>query len=1388
MVGLSTAMAQSGSTTVPYPSRTYTPADGLPERYVVDVTQDSSGFLWLLLPEAVLRFDGYRFEEVLTIPRKASWRKLRPGPTGLLWLTTPWAALRAGEVDYRVTVIDPVTQVATPFYDLPGTSVLPDSMQLQGASIADDHVALVYSTGEMYRYDPVSGGVSLMATLPDSSYTQAHVELIRPGEWLVRLRYDYTDRRLVQAYHAKASGEVTRLFESKVAFAHLHTYRDTARLLVEDSVGDTREYLLMSDGSMRSPDVSLAQQYGLAPIVLSGLYTTYEDDRAVYIPGLRRIQLHDKLSGKTYSYDPGEGVVPNFAEIHVDSKGDWWMGSAQGLTWWSQARRNFKVDLQQVREVGASSLRSLTAYSGSVYAMIEMPLGVYAIAYDTVSQQLTVPRQIIYSNDDPGYALAKNRNGIYFGHDQGDSIRVIRHDGSTTELFGTYESSDRDPWSMYAEADDRLWIGHSDGSYALLDPPSVMRGRLPSERTVDFNIYQFYPADAQSMWAITTEGLYTLDRRTGAILDHYHARGKDRYRLPVSDLRHLHRDRTDGSYWLATGEGLVHWYPDRDSTYHYTFADGLSNEHVHAVYEDDYGHLWLPSDNGLMKLRKATRRIVTYTEREGVAYNEFNRLSHYQHPDGTLLMGGVRGLTYFHPRDFADDTTSTDIPLELTEVLRYDEEAAAFLSHTREVVSTGTLRLPPSAPSARVEFVLLDFDDAADKQYAYQIEGLDDGWLYQRENSVRLNNLPYGSYTLRVRAQTADGVWSDRMLALRIEVPRPWYAQPWLYGLLVLLIAGAGYAFYLRRTYQLRKRQRELESLVAARTQDLRQERDKISVQADQLQRQSDTLQVQAEELKAQAEAIRSLEQLKSRFFTNISHELRTPLTLILGPLATLLRNPGERSHDERLLRFAQRNAQSLLRLVNEILDLSKLESGKLPIAERPVVLHRHLQQLLSQFHSFALSNQVRLSVQLDIPEAMAILLDVSKFDKILTNLLSNALKYTPEGRTVSVAVEELDSGELQLAVADQGPGIHPNDLPHIFDRFYQSEHTEHTVGGGSGIGLALSSELSAMMGGELWVESPPGEGATFFYRFPKRVVAEPTPSTGDAALDIAVQPDTPVLPKPTDARPRTARLLIVEDSIELRHYLELVLSDYPVMAVEHGEQALAALDRAHTAGEPYDLILSDLMMPVMDGMTLLERVKRDERFWHLPFIMLTARAGIDTRLSALRLGIDDYLTKPFVDAELLLRIDALLENVRRRATPLSIADTTNSSTPEATQAEPVPTTSREDLRWLRELEQAVYDHIEDSRLSVAWLAELMQVSRRNFQRQVKVMTGLSPREYLKEARLQYARRQLEGGTDLTITELARRVGYSTPHYFRQVYEQHFGILPEEVGGKKEAG
>jgi len=788
--------------------------------------------------------------------------------------------------------------------------------------------------------------------------------------------------------------------------------------------------------------------------------------------------------------------------------------------------------------------------------------------------------------------------------------------------------------------------------------------------------------------------------------------------------------------WIGTKGGGLNRLDVRHMQFtHLTTREGLPDNVIYGVLAESNSAavvLWMSSNKGLVRYVPATGAIKNYTEEDGVQDNEFNTWAYGKGPNGEMLFGGVNGLTVFDPAQMREDSVAprtmiTGLRLNNRDVSWHDSTGILNLG----IEYSDQIEVPYSRNSLMLEFVSLHFASPSKNRFRYYLEGAEREWAHEGVgHSAGYLNLAPGNYMFRVQGSNSEGLWSKQAAELKIAILPPWYRTWWAWLLYVLIVGSATFQFY---RYQLGRKLEHAENL-----------------------------------------RLKEVDAFKSRFFTNITHEFRTPLTVILGIGEQINRQlpDGDLKHQMSLIR---RSGQNLLRLINEILDLAKLESNILQINYVRGDIVAYLRYIAESLHSLANARNVMLRVESKPEEhgQMVMDYDPERLLQIVHNLLSNAIKFTPSSGRIVLRIglfrEEGAREVISIAVQDTGKGISPEDLPRVFDRFFQANNQEPKAevskAGGTGIGLALTKELVKAMGGDISVESQLGVGTTFTVRLPVSRNAElgstgaafnPTPENSGEGSGVGL-----------NAAMELPQLLLVEDNPDVLEYLSTCLSGrYRLDYAYNGRAGVeAALERSPS------LIISDVMMPEMDGFELCDALKNDERSSHIPIILLTARATVEDRIAGLKRGADAYLAKPFNPDELLVQVERLLlnqEKMRNHYSRISLA---------AEMPAPTKDPDIEDAFLLR-LRSYLDENLSDSRLSPDIICKNMGMGRTNLHNKLIALTGMPLMGYLRALRLQRAKTLLASAPELNISEIAYEVGFDDPKYFSRVFSEEFGKSP----------
>lgn len=870
----------------------------------------------------------------------------------------------------------------------------------------------------------------------------------------------------------------------------------------------------------------------------------------------------------------------------------------------------------------------------------------------------------------------------------------------------------------------------------------------------------FFP-DRQTgrVWVAATSGLYLLDMVRG-IVARYSTHNQT---LPFDHITFVYPDPDQADvYWLATrGGGLIRWNRRAGHYQQFTTKQGLSDNALYAIYADQHGRLWLPSNYGLMSFGRKNRQVQIFHVKDGITDEEFNLTAHHRAPDGRLFLGGLNGITAFYP-DSIGTHPPAPAPLIVTQYQTLDPNTGNLTDHLADFQQTRQISLGVQDRLFTLSFALLDYRYLSQTRLWYRILGWQERWVMQNQMDLRINSLPPGKFTLQVRAQTINGDWISPTVTIPIWIATPFYLRTWFLGLVAIALMGSIWTYVQWRNGKLLRDKVRLEAEVIQRTAQI--ERDKA------------TIAQQAADLQATV-------TLKSHFFANVSHEFRTPLTLLLGPIQYLTGRITD-TNARQLLAAMERNTHHLLQLVNDLLDLTRLDVQQLRLTEQPTDLSHLIQQLRANVMAKAQDAGIHLTVRgADVPLWLSI--DGPKVETVLRNLIANALRHTPANGTITISLTHTES-MVTIGVADTGEGIHPDDLPHIFDRYFQTNQPDKTLRGGTGIGLAICQEYCQLWGGMLTVESALNRGSTFTVGYPIHSFQDVRPELLPASHEPkeAASAFVPLLvnhhPSKLEAVVPAETILLVDDNSDVLLYIESILSpQYRIQTARNGREALNRLNESQTETLP-SLILSDVMMPEIDGLAFVTALRQQPALRAIPVVLLTARADLDVHLQALQLGVADYLTKPFHEAELLARIQNLLNRADEQAIWQQQAGCRPAECRPAASESTKLTPAMTDEAWIDWLQQLIRQNVTNTEFNVRGLAELTLVSERMLYRRVKMITGLTPNQLIQEVRLQIAHKLLQHQPDMLLKSVAVQVGYQKVAYFSQLYRERFGIIPGE--------
>lgn len=903
----------------------------------------------------------------------------------------------------------------------------------------------------------------------------------------------------------------------------------------------------------------------------------------------------------------------------------------------------------------------------------------------------------------------KNQRLVVFNARTGQSIRL-------KEQIPFEEAV---PEKIFEDRDGNIWLAAHFGQLFRFRPGQLSSTLFPYATHFRGNLRATCIAQDKNgtIWVGTNRGLLKVEEANGdqprfSLLQHDPG---NRQSLSIDWVTSICLDPHDANIlWLGTRGGGLNRMDLHKQSFSFLIEspDGLPDNVVYGVLADRLGNLWCSTNRGVCRYNPAQSTFVTYREPDGLLSTEFNTNAFLRTSDGRLWFGGVNGLNVLRPEDIATNHLPPQVAISGIRILG--------VPHTLEAY--GAMTLPFEKNNILIEFAALDFASPSTNRFRHRLKGLNHDWVYDgNQHSANYAALPPGHYIFEVQGATADGPWSESAATLHITIRPPWYLS-WMAWIAYVLAFAA-----------------TIWSIIRYRV-----------------------LQHQAQANQLESERLKQFETVKNQFFAAVAHELRTPLTVILG-LAGRLKKETARENIEDNAQKIEAQGKTLLELTDQILDLAKLEGQHFALhffnGNISEFVRRHTESLAP----LAESKGLHLTVLNKAPMVWMDF-DPSQLQKILNNLIANAIRHSvPGGKIRVLTTLSEDRQWLKLSVEDEGEGIAPSDLPHIFERFYQGHQPAHKTGA-SGLGLTLTRDLVRAMGGEVVVDSAPGKGAVFTITLPVRNAA---PRLADPGL-IKIE-TTPVTTNTTALDAIDLPLLLVlEDNNAVANFLQLCLqNEYRLIFADNG---VAGLRNAFEYIP--DLILTDVAMPGMDGFEVVSTLKSDLRTSHIPVVMLTAKVEHADRIEGKRRGANAYLTKPFEEQELLLVLRNLLHLQQHWKQRYATFETSTPTNDDAVEVEDA---------FMQSIYAVFETHYADETFQLDRLCRLMGMSSSQLDRKLKALSDQSPMYLLRRFRLQKARKMLQESPRPSIKDVCFKTGFKSPSHFSRAFSEEFGIPPSEA-------
>jgi signal transduction histidine kinase/ligand-binding sensor domain-containing protein/DNA-binding response OmpR family regulator len=1356
------------SQTEQYKFRYLTTEDGLPTNFCYSVIKDSQGFIWISTRAGLCRYDGYNVKVYQYNPTDSSsisdnslggTKSMVVDHNGTLWVST-----------YRsVNKYDPITDSFKRYqYD-------PDDP----GSINSEWIYCLFidRSGTLWVGTGKNGGLNRY--MPENDQFIAYTQNSGDSIWQISSIFSlYEDCDGIFWVGSRGLYQFDRGKETFKQINYTPTLPDPANPVLFSYINEDIDSTLF-----------IGTQFG---------YLTY-----------------DKLNNELIPFEPLYDECKSFISLDIlpepgNENQSLWM-IAWGLHLFNKHTHSLTLIPYDPKDPNSISGELLNSFYKDETGMIWVPceIGVNIMTRDQIEKHPEYSDKHV----EPNTFLEDSEGHLWIG---ASSLVHFDKEMKLVKEYGFPDNKEEDHitiWiqNIFEDAEKNLWVGTQLNGLYLLEKGKdelVRCTLLPSD---PFEIYDIFEDSRGILWFATEMGLFQRKKGDNPLTDFQQDSAwgllnkskilcinEDRqgnlwigtifnglycqtmeYRGTTNFLHYTHDplnnksisndnvwsiyEDVNNDLWIATEHGLNKYIREENYFIRYYNEVDLGANFIYDLTGDDKGYLWMATESGLIRFNPEVdpdSEKVTNRFKQILTYKDIYRYQMYKNNAGKIFVGGAynsgKGYYSFYPDSLEDNTNIPPLVIINFKVKNIPHKSDTSISLKKH------LCLKYNQNFFSFEFAALDYAQPEKNQYAYYLEGFEDDWIYTGHSRIaNYTGVPPGKYIFHAKGSNNDGYWNEEGVSIIVTIlPPPWKTW-WAYTLYFLLFIGL---------------------IVAWRRYDLKRLRLKQQLEIEHIE----------------SGKLKELDSLKSKFFANISHEFRTPLTLILSPLEALLSKTSD-PKSKQDLNIMQRNALRLQQLINQLLNLSKLESGQMKLQARKVNFVKLVNGYVQSFESLAKQKQIELVFHADKTE-IPLYIDQEKLEKILYNLLSNAFKFTPEGGKIEVSVSKKSTFDNRqstidnviISISDSGPGIPPDKLSHIFDRFYQVDDSSSRTHEGMGIGLALTKELVALHHGSISVESEEGHGTTFTMQLPvgkEHLKEEEILSRDKSTADIDQAYEELIVGEEIDHGPIKHQpniqyqdskpiILVVEDNTDLRDYIRGFLDEsYQVMESGDGE---AGLQQAIETVP--DLIISDVMMPKMDGYQLCQKLKTDERTSHIPLILLTARAGTENRIEGLETGADDFITKPFDPHELTIRIKNLIDQRHRlRERFLKNADTIGLSRLMELPDSGIAST---DQKFLKKAIGIVEKHLDDYEFSVEHLVRSMAVSQMQLYRKLKALVNLSANEFIRSIRLSHAAKLIKQKSG-NIAQIAYAVGFNNPSYFAECFKKQFGVLPSEYHSDK---
>ena len=1327
--------------------------DGLSQRSVNCIAQDKQGFLWFGTRYGLNKYDGtgfqnYSYNSETTNSLSHNWiTDLAVDHNGGLWIGTKNGLNRYNATDNSIKRIDKLNS-GNVSYNPEIWGIVPQDSSFLWISTNNgfdkfnvrNHLVVSYRHDINNHKSISSNKVRRSLLLSNGDIwvcTDNKIDLLRAGTNTFT-HFEYPNK----ANPKNTKNHTIALFEDKAGTIWLGYSKGLA--FFNKSTLTFEDYTINNIPAIASSVRTICQdkQGFLWMGAYDGLYKLDLDENKI------SLYQHDITNQKSLSQN-------SVYKIIEDSRGDLWIGTwAGGVSYYDKSSNDFVtfsegyINKNLNYKVVSSFIEdeNENLWIGTEGGGINF----YDKSEGTFTYFTNKPEDVNSLSVNNVKAMVRDHFGhIWIGtHDGGLNELIINGKKKTFKRFpiisqnksileGSKSSSLLKITSLAEDDYYKIWIGTNEGGLNYYNRSTNNFIKLEDvHNNLGAFIYTIVKSKfGNSLYVGSEKGLSKVNPKTKKI-DGVDFRGKFKSSSSLIPVISFFEESAT-SIWVGTeGDGIYHYNTVTGESSRYGLKDGLPNEVVYGILPDDNNNIWLSTNKGICKLDLDTKLFKTFDELDGLQGNEFNYGAYLKSKNGNLIFGGVNGFTIFNPGKINPDQFIP--PIAITSLNVRNKPHLVITDSIQEI------SLKYNQNDLSFNFVALNYSQPDKNQYAYKLEGFDSDWNYiGNKNSAVYTNLNFGDYKFMVKASNSDGVWNENGPIIRLKILPPIWKTWWAYAIYVVLFVSV---FWFIRRYEL---------LRIKNRNELKQER-------------------------IDKEKMEEVNRLKLQLFTNISHDFRTPLTLIIGPLRKLLiENKGDKMLNKHLSGM-YRNASILLQLINQLLDFRKSEAGKLKLHISKNNIVPFLKNIKLSFNELAKERNIKYSFTSDGKD-LELWFDKIEMKKVFLNVLSNAFKFTPPNGEIDLNIS-IGSNQNQYAkieIRDSGKGIPAEDIKFVFDRYFQLGQ-QNELRSGTGVGLALAKDIVDLHQGRIFVESILGKGSCFTILLPlgnAHFKSEDMVHNDFVESDLVDYYDVNhvssgwMREESTERKPMVIdrslpNILVVEDNREVRQFIYGIFeSDFNVFEAENGTEGI---DIAQLS--PIDVIVSDVMMPEMDGTEMCSKLKSDIRTCHIPVILLTARTSSKIQKVGYEMGADVYLTKPFDAATLKIQVVNIL-NSRK-----SLIDKFKKDI--LIEPKEITVVSTDEL-FLKNAMEVIEENLSNPEFNVNDFTDKMYMSQSVLYRKIKVLTGQSISEFIRTIRLKKAGKLLMY-SDMGVADVAYDTGFNDLKYFRKCFKSVFGVTPSE--------